>query len=313
MLQSFDGAIIYCRASTARLYPVPIGSCFYVFFPYTAGMNLKNTPDTTLLRVIKNLVQEEREILSQVLWHLREIDRRKLYADQKCSSLFDYCVKVLKYSEGQASRRVNACRLLKEIPEIMPMIEAGELNLTQLNQANSLFKDEEIKKPEEKKKILDEIAGATTRGTDKILDDHRKNDRPKKITLHLKEETVSTLKEVHHLKAHKFKDIDEAIMAMAALAKREWDPGVVKRQSAVTESTTRFIPKQVKAFVWNRDQGKCQNCSSTRALEYDHIKPFSQGGKTTVENLRLLCRNCNQRKGIVDFKLIFESGRKYQR
>ena len=264
-------------------------------------MNLKNMSDTTLLRITKNLVQEEREILSQVLWHLREVDKRKLYSDQKCSSLFDYCVKVLKYSESQASRRVNACRLLKEVPEIMPMIESGELNLTQLNQASSLFKDEEIKQPEEKKKILDEIAGDTTRGSERILDGKRKNERPRRVNLSLKPETVDAIKEVQNLKAHKFKDIDDAIMEIVKLAKREWDPGVVKRQTKVTESSTRFVPKQVKAVVWNRDKGKCQNCGSTRALEYDHIKPFGKGGQTTVENLRLLCRNCNQRKGIVDY------------
>ena len=263
---------------------------------------------------MKTLVQEEREILSQVLWHLREIDNRKLYSDTKSSSLFDYCVKVLKYSEGQASRKVNACRLLKELPEIMPMIENGDLNLTQLNMAGSLFRDEKINQPEEKKKIIDEIAGETTRGTEKILDRKRKDDKPRRVNLSLKEETVIALKEVHNLKAHKFKEIDDASMELVNLGKREWDPEVVKRRSSVTETNTRYVPKQVKAFVWSRDKWKCQNCGSTKAIELDHIQPFAKGGKTTEENLRLLCRNCNQRKGLVDFpkyqnsiKLIFAS------
>ena len=264
-------------------------------------MNLKQLSDQKLLGRMKNLVQEEREILSQVLWHLREIDNRKLYSDAKCGSLFDYCVKILRYSEGQASRRVNACRLLRELPEIMPMIELGELNLTQLNQANSLFKDEEIKKPEEKKKILDEIAGKTTRGTEEILDKKRKEDKPKRVNLSLKPETVDAIKEIQNLKAHKFQDIDEAIMEIVKIAKREWDPTLVKRQTSVVESSTRYVPVQVRAAVWRRDGGRCKNCGSSRALELDHIKPFAQGGKTSMENLRLLCRNCNQRKGIKDF------------
>ena len=57
------------------------------------------------------------------------------------SSLFDYCVKVLKYSEGQASRRVSGCRLLQDLPALAEKIEEGALNLTQLNQANFFFRE----------------------------------------------------------------------------------------------------------------------------------------------------------------------------
>jgi hypothetical protein len=32
-------------------------------------------------------------------------------------------------------------------------------------------------------------------------------------------------------------------------------------------------------------------------LEIDHIQPESRGGKATIENLQLLCRNCNRTKG----------------
>lgn len=125
---------------------------------------------------MNTLVAQEKEILSQVLWHLREIDNRKLYCDAKCGSLFDYCVKVLKYSEGQASRRVSACRLLKELPEINEQIKNGDLNLTQLNQAKSFFNDENIKDPIKKKKILKRLAGKTTRETERILWELRETD-----------------------------------------------------------------------------------------------------------------------------------------
>lgn len=32
-------------------------------------------------------------------------------------------------------------------------------------------------------------------------------------------------------------------------------------------------------------------------MEYDHIMPLSKGGNTTANNLQLLCRKCNRRKG----------------
>jgi hypothetical protein len=58
----------------------------------------------------------------------------------------------------------------------------------------------------------------------------------------------------------------------------------------------RIISKQVKDLVWNRDGGKCAQCSSNARLEFDHIIPFSKGGSNTYRNIQLLCENCNRRK-----------------
>ncbi|MFL5786262.1 MAG: hypothetical protein ACJ76H_16705, partial [Bacteriovoracaceae bacterium] len=64
-------------------------------------MKLNHLTDETLLQDTLKLVEHERNISGRVLWHLHEIERRKLFVELKCSSLFDYCVRVLKYSEGQ--------------------------------------------------------------------------------------------------------------------------------------------------------------------------------------------------------------------
>jgi hypothetical protein len=49
--------------------------------------------------------------------------------------------------------------------------------------------------------------------------------------------------------------------------------------------------------IWIRDGGKCVECDSQEDLEFDHIVPFSKGGSTTAENLRILCRHCNRSRG----------------
>ena len=58
----------------------------------------------------------------------------------------------------------------------------------------------------------------------------------------------------------------------------------------------RYIPAKIKREVWSRDQGCCTytGCSSKHFLEYDHIRPVSLKGASTLENLRLLCRAHNQ-------------------
>jgi len=247
---------------------------------------------------MSELAHRERELLSQILWHLKEIDQRKLYAEMKCGSLFEYCVKVLKYSEGQASRRVTACRLLREMPELSYEIEKGELNLTQLNQAKHFFYEEQIHVPEEKKKVLDQIKGKTTRESEKILWSLKKEEAPRKVTISLKEETLDELKKLQGLKAHTCQDLDSLLMKMCREVGELWNPKNIKRRSRGASIHQRYISVQLKAEVWERDQGRCQNCQSRYAIELDHIKPYALGGKTTLENLQLLCRNCNQRKGL---------------
>jgi len=73
----------------------------------------------------------------------------------------------------------------------------------------------------------------------------------------------------------------------------------------------RAVPQDLKDQVWKRCQGMCQAnwrvdsvldknsgdiCGSNENLEFDHIVPFSRGGKTTYCNLQLLCQKHNRMK-----------------
>jgi len=62
---------------------------------------------------------------------------------------------------------------------------------------------------------------------------------------------------------------------------------------------TRSIPREVTLKVVRRDGQICQKCHNPVPdceVEFDHIIPFSKGGRSTVENLRLVHRDCNRKK-----------------
>lgn len=54
-----------------------------------------------------------------------------------------------------------------------------------------------------------------------------------------------------------------------------------------------------KNQLFEQQKGVCPICQETfqiEEMEADHITPWSQGGKTTLENGQMLCRECNRRK-----------------
>jgi 5-methylcytosine-specific restriction endonuclease McrA len=51
--------------------------------------------------------------------------------------------------------------------------------------------------------------------------------------------------------------------------------------------------------MFNNQGGHCPICGETfeiEQMEADHITPWSEGGKTSIFNGQMLCRDCNRRK-----------------
>ena len=66
-----------------------------------------------------------------------------------------------------------------------------------------------------------------------------------------------------------------------------------------SRKTTRDINLRLRFKVMQRDNFKCCICGKSPAtspgvtLHIDHIKPWSKGGETTIDNLQTLCSECN--------------------
>ncbi len=62
----------------------------------------------------------------------------------------------------------------------------------------------------------------------------------------------------------------------------------------------RTFSDKVKLAVWERQNHKCAICGKEFDIvfmEGDHITPWREGGRTTIDNCQMLCRECNRRKG----------------
>lgn len=53
----------------------------------------------------------------------------------------------------------------------------------------------------------------------------------------------------------------------------------------------------MRGFYLDKFNHKCVKCGSTERLELDHIIAITEGGDNSQENIQVLCKPCNGKKG----------------
>lgn len=96
-----------------------------------------------------------------------------------------------------------------------------------------------------------------------------------------------------------------ALEAFVKWANEGEAPSMPEVQAKVaTRKTPRNINWRLRALVLMRDGARCRLCGANPAsgatLHVDHIKPWSKGGETVLENLQILCEACNIGKSNVE-------------
>jgi hypothetical protein len=157
-------------------------------------ISIQKLSDSDLILGTKSAVSNEVNATVAVLEFLKEVDRRKLYAEHDCSTIWEFCVKVLKYFNGSASRRVTSMKLLRDVPTLKEDLESGALNLSSLVQAQNFFEIEEKYSGEristdDKAEILSRMKGKSTRECE--LDLIRMSSAPIEITRPEKERVIN--------------------------------------------------------------------------------------------------------------------------
>lgn len=286
-------------------------------------MELQEINNSELMDFTHRSVKNEREATNTVLRCIREIEARRLFAERGYSSLFEMLVVEFKFSHGAASRRISAMRLLREIPKLESKILEGSITLTQLAQVQNFFVQEKREardqSTEQKVQILEKLENMSSRETEKELLKHtpeplrHRKEIAKSISSELVDMRVTVSNELAE-KLERLQDrlnvsrLDELLEKLSDIALKATDPQAPRRNSSPAQDR-RYVPVKVKYEVRVRDQDQCQfedpvtkrKCQAKRYLQFDHKKPWALQGKTTTENLQLLCAHHNRLRGIQAF------------
>ena len=93
------------------------------------ALSLDALSDDALLQRLGELARRQHALTAVLLAHIAEVDRRRLYLREACSSMHRYCVERLGLSDGAAYKRIRAARAARRFPLIFEMVERGELHL----------------------------------------------------------------------------------------------------------------------------------------------------------------------------------------
>ena len=95
---------------------------------------LRALSDPDLVASLQRVKSRHQHNTAELLAHLVEVDRRRLYLDAGFSSLHTYTTETLQCSDPEAYHRIGAARAAAEYPVVLGMVARGELSLSTINQ-----------------------------------------------------------------------------------------------------------------------------------------------------------------------------------
>ncbi|HYN02229.1 MAG TPA: hypothetical protein VE359_07275, partial [Vicinamibacteria bacterium] len=125
--------------------------------------SLTSFSDDDLLRRLSDLLCRSRRDEADLVAHIGEVDRRRLYAREASPSMFAYCTEVLHLSEAEAYLRIAAARAAREHPLLLTLLADGRLHLT------AIAKLAPHLTPENREALLERAAHRTRRQIEELV------------------------------------------------------------------------------------------------------------------------------------------------
>lgn len=289
--------------------------------------SFKRLSDEQLLDESKRLMSCERQATTTLIALLAELDARRLYLGQGCSSLFTYCTQVLRLSEHAAYGRIEAARIARRLPVVLDLLADGSVTLTTLcllgphltetNHRQLLDAARHKSKRDVERQIAALNPGLPTRWMQVVWP---LTSETYSLQLTISRDTYEKLSRAQDLLRHRIPSgdlslvFDRAITTLLEHLERR-KAAITARPHAGRPSTpgSRHIPAAVRREVWARDAGRCAfigaygRCTETGFLEFHHVEPYAVGGKAVVANIQLRCASHNRYEATLCFELRSET------
>lgn len=283
---------------------------------------IANLSNRALLDETMRLARDAQQTTAKLVAALAEVDARKLWADEGCSSLYACCTQVLRFSEHEAYLRMEVARVTHDFPVVLEMLTTGELSLTNIGLLKPYLTEEnhvelfDAARGKSRREVARQVAALRDAGD---RDCRPATIRPSaadrfEITVEIRDVTYDKLQRAKDLLSHTIPDgnigeiIDRALTSLIReLARTKYAATDRPRPTRRTKLDSRHIPAGVRRMVWRRDGGRCAfvgphgRCTATAFLEFHHKVPFAASGASTVENIELRCRAHNQREAELYF------------
>jgi hypothetical protein len=128
------------------------------------GMSpLCSLSDSELMRRLSGLVHSERHAMVDVIEHLVEMERRRLYLSLDMPSLYRYCIRKLGYDDDAALKRHRVAKLALRWPQVLDELRAGTMHLTGLFLLARRLREDNVQA------LLEEARGKSKRQLEQLI------------------------------------------------------------------------------------------------------------------------------------------------
>jgi hypothetical protein len=244
-------------------------------------MNLTAISNNELMQLTEKEIRNERNSTLKIIKHFQEIYDRKLFLEFGFSSFYDMATKHFGYCAGSAMRRINAMKLVREMPQFEEKLESGELSLSVAADVQTfLYQEAKIERPyslNAKIELVESCVGKSRREVE--MEFARRNpEREMRESVHAVSHdrlrvSFSISKELND-KLNHLKDLlghVDATMTMESLLDRLAELGLEKYDPSRKAARARARKKSQDASL-NRIRKIAQETPRTSAAEVARMK-----------------------------------------
>ena len=264
--------------------------------------------DIELLSRFEYFGKKALEYRNKVIGLLPEVNRRKLYLQRGCTSVYEYAKKVAGLSEEQASRALHVFEKFTDKPTLKRLLEEGTVSVNKLSRVVSIATVENQEMLAEKVQIMSQSAIETF-----VRDIRQSASEAGIVRTHKPESNLLFTQEPHldedvreKLVKLERKGIDINQLLREALDRRKKEITQAKDRVAVSlpEHSSRYIPTRVRSILKQEYGAKCaKNGCHKPSQNIHHMRRWALDGSHDPNFMAPLCREHHQIAHAIDVRV----------